>query len=84
MLVLLFAALLSQGARADLFTAQLTYQKADYQAAAKDYRQLAVLGNPIAQYDLATLYLNGQGVKHTNVLPCTARSEASLGYSNSG
>jgi hypothetical protein len=47
-LVLLLAALISQVARADLFTAQLAYKKGDFQAAAKDYRALAELGNPMS------------------------------------
>jgi TonB family protein len=63
--VLLVAALLSQAARADFFTAQLAYKKGDYEAAAKDYRSMAELGNTVAQYDLAALYLNGEGVKQS-------------------
>jgi hypothetical protein len=77
--VLLLAALLSQVARADLFTAQLAYKKGDYEAAAKDYRSMAELGNPIAQYDLAALYLNGQGVKRSEL---NAYAWASLAASN--
>jgi uncharacterized protein len=65
--VLLAAMLLTQLARADLFTAQLAYQKGDFEAAAKDYRSMAELGNAIAQYDLAVLYLNGQGVKQSEL-----------------
>lgn len=65
--VLLLAALLGQVAHADMFTAQLAYKKGDYEAAARDYRAMAEIGNPIAQYDLAALYLNGQGVKQSDL-----------------
>ncbi|HEY0766973.1 MAG TPA: hypothetical protein VGD47_03360 [Steroidobacteraceae bacterium] len=50
-LILLLAALLCGPAWADLFTAQLAYHKADYERAFKDYRELAELGQPVAQYN---------------------------------
>ncbi len=64
---LLVAALFSQVALADLFTAHLAYEKGDYATAAKDYRSMAELGNPTAQYDLAALYVNGQGVPQSDL-----------------
>jgi TonB family protein len=78
-IVLLLAALLSPLAHADLFTAQLAYKKGDFQAAARDYRAMAELGNPIAQYDLAALYVNGQGVPQS---PLNAYAWASLAAVN--
>jgi TPR repeat protein len=65
--VLVVVVLASQAARADLLTAQAAYKKGDYEAAAKEYRALAEGGNPIAQFDLAALYVNGQGVRRSDI-----------------
>ena len=65
--LLLAASLFSQAALADLFTAQLAYHKGDYERAFKDYRELAELGQPIAQYNLAILYENGEGVRQSDL-----------------
>ena len=65
--LLLAASLFSQAALADLFTAQLAYHKGDYARAFKDYRELAELGQPIAQYNLAILYENGEGVRQSDL-----------------
>ena len=66
-LLVLVAVLLCGPARADLFTAQLAYQKADYEGAFKDYRELAELGQPVAQYNLAIMYAKGQGVRQSEL-----------------
>jgi TonB family protein len=66
-LLLLVAALLCAPARADLFTAQLAYHKADYERAFKDYRELAELGQPVAQFNLAIMYAKGQGVRQSEL-----------------
>lgn len=67
-LVLLTATLaLIPTARADLFTAQLAYQKGDYEHAYRDYRDLAELGQPLAQYNLAIMYAKGQGVRQSDL-----------------
>ena len=66
-LLLLVAVLLCAPARADLVTALLAYQKADYEQAFKDYRELAELGQPVAQYNLAILYAKGQGVRQSEL-----------------
>jgi len=66
-LLLWVAVLLCAQARADLFTAQLAYQKADYERAFKDYRELAELGQPVAQYNLAIMYAKGQGVRQSEL-----------------
>lgn len=63
----LLMALLSHVAQADLISAQNAFKNGDYEAAAKEYRAMAELGNPIAQYDLAVLYLNGQGLKQSEL-----------------
>jgi len=54
-------------AYADLFTAQLAYQKGDYERAYKDYRELAEIGQPLAQYNLAIMYAKGQGVRQSDL-----------------
>jgi len=66
-LLLLVAVLLCAPARADLVTALLAYQKADYEQAFKDYRELAELGQPVAQYNLAVMYAKGQGVRQSQL-----------------
>ena len=38
------------------------YKKGDYVAAAKEWQPLAEQGDPVAQYNLALLYLDGHGV----------------------
>lgn len=65
--LLLCAVLLCPAARADLFTADFAYQKGDYERAAKDYRELAELGQPLAQYNLAVMYLKGQAVRESEL-----------------
>ena len=45
---------------ASMFTAQLAYSKGDYDKAFKDYRDLAELGQPTAQFNLAVMYNNGK------------------------
>jgi len=63
---LLLAAVLScPPARADLFTAQLAYHNGDYEHAFKDYRDLAELGQPLAQYNVAVMYAKGEGVRQS-------------------
>jgi|GEM_PF-2285226 len=66
-LLLLVAVLLCAPARADLVTALLAYQKADYEQAFRDYRELAELGQPVAQYNLAIMYAKGQGVRQSDL-----------------
>ncbi len=61
--ILYVAALASSPALADLFTAQTAYGKGDYERAFKDYRELAELGQPMAQHNLAIMYAKGQGVR---------------------
>jgi TonB family protein len=65
--LLLITLVLCGPAQADLFTAQLALQKGDYERAYKDYRELAELGQPIAQYNLAVMYAKGQGVRQSEL-----------------
>jgi uncharacterized protein len=64
---LLILALSCGSAWADLFTAQNAYRKGDYERAAKDYRELAELGQSTAQFDLAVLYAKGLGVRQSDI-----------------
>ena len=59
--------LLCQPALADLYTAQVAYEKGDFDRAFKDYRELAELGQPLAQRNLAIMYANGQGTRHSDL-----------------
>ncbi|MBV8145105.1 MAG: SEL1-like repeat protein [Gammaproteobacteria bacterium] len=61
------ALLLSPAALADLFTAQLAYDKGEYERAFHDYRELAELGQSVAQYNLAIMYANGQGARQSDI-----------------
>jgi TPR repeat protein len=58
---------LCPAAHADLCTAQLAYSKGDYERALKDYRELAELGQRVAQYNLAIMYAKGQGVRQSDL-----------------
>src|SRR5262245_39397781 len=50
-------------ALADAFEDGLAaYNRNDYKSAAKLWRPLAEKGNTVAQYNLGTMYFNGQGV----------------------
>jgi uncharacterized protein len=58
-LLLLAAAL---PALADFQAGVDAYQKGDYVAAAKEWRPLAETGDPMAQFNLGLLYVDGHGV----------------------
>jgi hypothetical protein len=49
-------------ALADFQTGLDAFQKGDYVGAAKEWRPLAEEGDPIAQFNLGLLYLDGHGV----------------------
>ena len=59
---------LSPAGRADLYSAQQAYNKQDYVQAFAQYRELAEMGQPLAQENLAVMYVSGEGVKRDNVL----------------
>jgi uncharacterized protein len=66
-------------ARADLYSASVAYKKQDYAEAFKEYRELAELGQPQAQFNLAVMYANGEG---TAVSYTSAHAWASLARAN--
>jgi TonB family protein len=55
-------------AHADLYSANAAYAKKDFEHAVALYRELAEIGQPMAQESLAVMYVNGEGVKRDNVL----------------
>jgi hypothetical protein len=52
---------------ADFQTGLEAYQKGDYVGAAKEWRPLAEQGDPVAQFNLGLLYLDGHGVPQSPV-----------------
>ena len=52
---------------ADLVSAEQAYEKADYEAAFKRFRELAEIGQPTAQFDLAVMYAKGQGTRQSEI-----------------
>lgn len=68
-LALMFSAILAPiPARADLYSAAAAAEKQDFARAFELYRELAEMGQPKAQENLAVMYVNGEGVKRDNVL----------------
>jgi uncharacterized protein len=65
--MLVVALLLCPPALADLVTAQIAYQKGDYERAFHDYRELAELGQPTAQLNLAIMYARGEGTRQSDL-----------------
>jgi TonB family protein len=66
-------------ARADLFSADAAYKKGDFATAFQQFKELAELGQPLAQFDLAIMYARGEGVHASNVY---AHAWASLAGQN--
>lgn len=62
-------------AYADLYSANSAYVGKDFPTAFKEYRELAELGQPQAQFALAVMYANGEG---TDVSLTNAHAWASL------
>jgi hypothetical protein len=50
---------------ADLYSAGVAYEKHDYKAAFEQFKELAELGQPEAQFNLAVLYARGEGVQQS-------------------
>ncbi|MGH8313935.1 MAG: TonB family protein [Steroidobacterales bacterium] len=63
----LAALLAAASAHADLYSAQLAYEKKDFEASFKEFKALAELGHPLAQYDLAIMYARGEGAERNSV-----------------
>lgn len=64
---------------ADLISAQTAYAKGDFTTAFNDYRQLAEIGQPTAQFDLAVMYARGEAVRQSDI---NAYAWASLAAQN--
>jgi uncharacterized protein len=56
------ACLIALPAWADLYSAGVAYQKKDFSKAFEEFKELAELGQPRAQYNLAVMYARGEGV----------------------
>lgn len=61
LLALLAAVTVVPPAHADIISAFRDYQKRDYSHAFQEFLALAQLGQPLAQFDVATMYQAGQG-----------------------
>jgi TonB family protein len=66
-LLALLAVLPVRPAFADLISATSAYAKGDYAKAFNDFRELAELGQPTAQYDLAAMYARGEGTRQSDI-----------------
>ena len=55
-------------AHADLYAAEAAFNNKEFERAFSLYRELAEMGLPIAQENLAVMYVSGEGVKRDNVL----------------
>jgi TonB family protein len=64
---------------ADLHSAKVAYKKGDFGNAFEQFKELAELGQPEAQFDLAAMYARGEGVNSSNVY---AHAWASLAGQN--
>jgi TPR repeat protein len=69
----------STPARADLYSAMQAYEKGDFAAAFGQFKELAELGQPRAQFSLAVMYARGEGVAVSNT---NAHAWASLTAQN--
>jgi uncharacterized protein len=78
-LVALLLTLTAIPVRADLYSAQVAYKKGDFATAFKQFKELAEVGQPQAQFDLAVMYARGEGVDPSHVY---AHAWASLAGQN--
>lgn len=78
-LIAVAAFLSAAPARADLYSAAQAYEKGDFAAAFAQFKELAELGQPHAQFNLAVMYARGEGVAHSNT---NAHAWASLAAQN--
>jgi hypothetical protein len=67
LLLAITAASLVRPAHADLYGASSEYRKGDYAHAFPDFLALAELGQPLAQFNLAAMYVNGQGTTQSDI-----------------
>jgi TonB family protein len=75
----LAASLISTAVWADIYSAQKAYEKGDFAAAFQQFKEMAELGQPLAQFDLAIMYARGEGVTTSNT---NAHAWASLASQN--
>jgi TonB family protein len=66
-LLVLLSALFAGPAAADLESASKAYTRGDYEGAFKDFRELAELGQPVAQFNVALLYERGEGTRQSDI-----------------
>ncbi len=66
-LFLVCSGLLAVPAVADLVSAGEAYASGDFDAAFKGYRALAELGQPTAQFNVATMYARGEGTRQSDI-----------------
>jgi uncharacterized protein len=71
--------LFAASAWADLGSASAAYKKGDFASAFRQFKELAELGQPRAQHDLAIMYARGEGVPASNT---NAHAWASLAAAN--
>jgi TPR repeat protein len=55
--------LMGFAAHADLRTAQVAYAKQDFKTAFEQFKELAELGQPQAQFNVAVMYVRGEGIE---------------------
>jgi len=68
LLPLLFALFIAgPAAAADLMSAEKAYGARDYDAAFKAFHELAELGQPTAQFNLAVMYARGEGTRPSDI-----------------
>jgi uncharacterized protein len=78
-LIALILCLAAIPAWADLYSARVAYKKGDLARAFEQFKELAELGQPDAQFSLAAMYARGEGVTQNNVF---AHAWASLASQN--
>jgi TPR repeat protein len=66
-LLLLLALVFARPALADLVSASSAYGKGDYTKAFHDFREMAELGQPTAQFNLAAMYARGEGTRQSDI-----------------
>ncbi|HEY6514610.1 MAG TPA: energy transducer TonB [Steroidobacteraceae bacterium] len=67
LLLIVAAAVLMPVARADLYSASREYDEKDYPHALADFLALAELGQPQAQFNVAVMYRDGQGLQPSDI-----------------
>jgi hypothetical protein len=67
LLFLLVSALFSGTAAADLVSGGKAYETGDYDRAFKDFLELAKLGQPTAQFNVAAMYARGEGTRRRDI-----------------